>query len=260
MNWHRHPELLDRLAADYVVGTMRGGARRRFEATMQLHAEVARAAARWEQRLEPLGHALPALQPPQALWDRIEARSFGRATAPAAAPARAAGRGWLQRWLGPVPAAALSMGLVVGLALPVAWRGLDADPMQAQLPESYVGVLATAGGKPGLIVSSLRRGRIVDLKVIEAAAAPAGHRFVLWTLDAAGQPQRVGPLPALAKGQLRVDIGRSAEDLFARAVELAVSAEADPDAAVPTQPFAYRGLCGKLWPPPAPSQPAAKTP
>ena len=32
MDIHRHPERLDHLAAAYALGTLRGGARRRFEA------------------------------------------------------------------------------------------------------------------------------------------------------------------------------------------------------------------------------------
>ena len=32
MNLIKHPELIDRLAASFALGTLRGGARRRFEA------------------------------------------------------------------------------------------------------------------------------------------------------------------------------------------------------------------------------------
>ena len=44
MNITQHPELLDRLAASYALGTLRGGARRRFESLAREHATV-RAAA-----------------------------------------------------------------------------------------------------------------------------------------------------------------------------------------------------------------------
>ena len=40
MNIDRHPELLDRLASAYALGTLRGGARRRFEALARERAPV----------------------------------------------------------------------------------------------------------------------------------------------------------------------------------------------------------------------------
>ena len=269
MNWHRAPELLDRLAAEYALGTLAGGARRRFEAVMRQQPQVARAAAAWATRLQPLDARLEPLPADERLWSRIEAQAFGRAAsarneAPpvGAAPARGdSGRAasWWQRWFGPVPAAALSLGLVLGLALPLLQPLLQRDALQTQLPESYVGVLATAEGKPGLIVSSLRRGHTVDLKVLSRAAVPAGQVLVLWTLDARGVAQAVGALPPLAASFVSFELGHPAEDLFARAVELAVSVEpAGALLAAPGSAFVYRGLCGKLWPLKPPAQgPAA---
>jgi anti-sigma-K factor RskA len=40
-------ELADRLAAEYVLGTLRGAARRRFEQLLPAHRELADAVARW---------------------------------------------------------------------------------------------------------------------------------------------------------------------------------------------------------------------
>ncbi len=259
MNWHLSPQLLDRLAGEYVLGTMHGGARRRFQSMMQAHAQVARAAARWETQLEPMNADLPAMQAGDALWSRIAQRSFG--TGPARAPAsrldaRAAPSAWaasVRRWLAPIPAAALSMGLMLGVGAPLVWQTLQADRYETQLPESYVGVLATADGKPGLIVSSLRRGKTVDLKVLRAVPVPPDSQLVLWTLDANGVAQPVGPLPALAGTFVSLDLGRSSEEAFSRAVELAVSVEAaGATPAAPSLPYVYRGLCGKLWRPAPP--------
>lgn len=269
MNWHQHPELRDRLAAEYALGTLSGGARRRFEAVLRAHPDVARAVARWDARLQPLTDPLPTLPASDALWARIAERSFGGA-APAASSAAPAGAGpvrsaaaragaWWQRWLAPIPAAALSLGLLLGVGVPLVIQ-LDREQVQdTQLPESYVGVLATAAGKPGLIVSSLRRGHTVDLKLLQRQPLPEGQVFVLWTLDAQGAPQMVGALPPFGSNFVSLVLPKPAEDLFARAVELAVSVE--PAGSLPAQPgaaFVYRGLCGKLWPvKPAPASAAA---
>ncbi len=264
MNWHQHPALRDRLAADYAIGTLRGGARRRFEAVLHAHPDVARAAARWDERLQPLNDALPMPSVPagDALWARIAERSFGAGPAaaadaarPFAAPPRrraAAGgtTAWWQRWLAPVPAAALALGLLLGLAAPL-WRQAHQPDRSSgpQLPESYVGVLATAAGKPGLIVSSLRRGQTVDLKVLQRVPVPPGSQLVLWTLDAQGVAQAVGPLPAFTGNFVSLALAQPAEALFNRAVELAVSIEPPgPAPETPGSAFVYRGLCGKLWP------------
>jgi anti-sigma-K factor RskA len=272
-------ERLDRLSADYALGTMPRGARRRFETWIARDLDVARAAARWHQRLLPLVLRLKPVSPPPSLWTRIEAQLF---TPPQRVAAAAGGgergdltrRGWL-RWLAPLPAGMLAAGLTMGLVGPALWRagagGGEAEGEPAaggpQLPQSYVGVLATAAGKSGLIVSSLRQGRVVDLKRLGPAptapgGAAAGRVLVLWWIGADGVPQAVAQVPDAPFAS--VTLPASSEQVFGRAVELAVSHEV-PGFAVapaagtalpaPTLPFVYRGLCGKLWPPPA--QPAS---
>ena len=260
MNLHRHPELLDRLAAEYALGTMHGGARRRFQALMRQHVIVTQAVARWDERLTPMSAQLPEMPPGDAMWSRIEQRAFGSSGSTAPSPPalqrsvapperRAAAPTWWQRLFAPLPAGALAFGLMLGVAAPTVFQLLQTEGYDAQLPESYVGVLATADGRQGLIVSSLRRGRALDLKVIQAVPVPAGSVAVLWTLDAQGRPQAVGPLPPLpAGGFVSVALPRVADELFARAVELAVTVE--PAGSLPAQPgsaYVYRGLCGKLW-------------
>jgi hypothetical protein len=76
----------------------------------------------------------------------------------------------------------------------------------------------------------------------------------------------VGTLPALqnlAPGTFAgITLPRTANEVFTRAVELAVSAEpAGTTPAAPSQPFVYRGLCGKLWRlPPASASASASAP
>ncbi|MDE2220974.1 MAG: hypothetical protein KGJ52_11430, partial [Gammaproteobacteria bacterium] len=70
----RHSHLLDRLAADYVLGTMRGGARARFERWRGTSTLVDELARRWEQQLAPLAIRLRPVAPPPVLLARIQRR------------------------------------------------------------------------------------------------------------------------------------------------------------------------------------------
>jgi anti-sigma-K factor RskA len=102
----------DALAAGYVAGTLRGGARRRFESLLPGHPALRAAVAEWQARLMPLTVALQPVQPTAALWQGIQQRLW---PAPAAAP-------WWQRlglWRG---AATLATVAAVGLAVLVAAR------------------------------------------------------------------------------------------------------------------------------------------
>lgn len=239
MNWYRNPSAIEQLAAAYVAGTLQGRARRRFESAMQTQPALVAAVNDWTRRLGPLHQALPEQAPSAALWTRIEKATTQRA-APAAAPS------WWRRLLAPVPAGALAVGLMVGALLPVLWQAQVSSRRDMELPDSYVGVLATAQGQPGLIVSSLRRGTKVDIKQVTPVAVPAGQTLYLWRIDKAGAVAGVGPLP---EGRFtHITLDGPAEEVFFPAVELAVSLEAaGARPAAPSTPYVYRGLCGKLW-------------
>ena len=71
---YRHPELQDRLAAEYVLGGLRAGARQRFITLMRDDAGLRRAVTEWEDRLLPLAMALPPETPPAHVWQAIAAR------------------------------------------------------------------------------------------------------------------------------------------------------------------------------------------
>jgi anti-sigma-K factor RskA len=243
MKRYQHPAVIEHLASAYVAGTLHPATRRRLEALMQKNTPLALEVDAWSERLAPLFERLPAQKPSAALWAQIEQRTV----APPAAPQKTASQKWWS-WLSPLPLANLMVGLVLGLvALPL-WHTLSNPAQEAQLPASYAGVLGTADGKPGLVVSSLRHGMQIDVRQITPVAVPAGQTLYLWRLDAQGVATAIGPL---ANGKwVQTPLAEPAEKVFFTAVELAVSLE--PMGSKPTAPtgaFVYRGLCGKLWKP-----------
>lgn len=82
-----HPDLRSRLASEYVLGTLRGHARRRFEEYLKRDPALRAEVVRWEQHLSPLAARLKPVDPPARVWQRIEARldraSRGREPRPA---------------------------------------------------------------------------------------------------------------------------------------------------------------------------------
>jgi anti-sigma-K factor RskA len=74
MNIQHNEELRDRLASEYVLGTLIGGARRRLETWMKADAALRRAVAEWQDRLTPMVEFATAVQPPPSVWSTIVKR------------------------------------------------------------------------------------------------------------------------------------------------------------------------------------------
>jgi anti-sigma-K factor RskA len=245
---YRQPELRERLASEYVLGTLHGRARPRFQQLMRVDPELQARVAFWEQRLMPMAARLSAAAPSAKVWQAIAARVAPREQAVQARPSGLL-RG-LANWFDLRTLGSVAAGLFVGVAVTLMGpRLLDrdaADVAESQLPQSYVGVLATADGRTGLIVSSLRHGKVMDVKHVVRVPVATGHTLYLWTIDADGNARPVGPVP---QGSfVQVPLSESSEKLFGKATELALSIE--PVNSAPVQPsgaYVYRGLCGKLW-------------
>lgn len=187
MDYGRLP-LADRLAAEYVLGTLRGGARRRLDTLLPAHPQLRAAVHAWQARLAPLADSVPAVEPSPAVWQRIEQRLFAvRGDAAAAAPS------WWQRlalWQGLATAAtvvAIGLGVLLNQPLPVQPPiviVLNANP-------DAVGVL------PARFVASVSPdGRALVLRPVDAVALDAGRALELWAVPGQGAPRSLGLVSA----------------------------------------------------------------
>lgn len=243
MNYLR-PDLLRALARDHALGTMTGGARRRFDRLLREQPQARAALAGWHAVFAPLAAEVPEVQPREAVWQRLEQRLFGGPAAQARG-AQPAGRSWWPRWLG-VPVGALAGALVAGVALQQnpGWIGHEA--MQEALPQSYVGLLSDAAGKPAVLASSRRHGRTLTVKMLQPVEPPAGTVARLWALPRDGSaPVALGAVPA--RGSATIALPDTSERLFFTVERLAVSFEPGPTGTGPTQPYVVSGPCVKLW-------------
>jgi anti-sigma-K factor RskA len=62
------------LSSEYVLGSLHGPARVRFQRLLMQHNSMRHTLWRWESRLNELGTALPNVQPAPEVWERIQSR------------------------------------------------------------------------------------------------------------------------------------------------------------------------------------------
>ena len=170
-------ELLDRLAAEYVLGTLRYRARRRFERWL-LSPQVGAIVKAWEERLAGLEPQLAPVTPPAAVWhgieEKLELRKLQRR--PAA------------RWL--AIAASLAFFVVAGILLTYGrrptCRSSRARRSRCCRPTRR---LSTGVSRFSATTrsSSLHVQNVYDL--------PAGKAHELWALPEGGAPVSLGLLP-----------------------------------------------------------------
>jgi anti-sigma-K factor RskA len=185
-----NPTLADRLAAEYVLGTLRGPARRRFEALLPAHPALRAAVRAWEDRLVLLAASEEGVEPPEQVWRGIRARLFGAASATAVSEAR----GWrvLAWWRALAGAgfvATLALVLVLNqepAAQPPVVVLLQANPDVAQAAQAVFGTQAA------FVASVSADGRALVLRPLAALPAPAQKALELWAVPAQGSPRSLG--------------------------------------------------------------------
>jgi len=197
-------ELVDRLAAEYVLGTLRGRARRRFERWL-VSPQVGDIVKGWEARLAGLEPRLEAVTPPSTVWRGIENRLALR-------------RKPVTRWL--AVAASLLLFAVIGF---YALRQPPAAPLAATQK-------ALIQENPQTIywsVELLGDNQELAVQVQGTHALEPGKALELWVLPAPGvndgQPVSLGLLPT--RGAERRVLTAAQRAALAGAKQLAVSLE-----------------------------------
>jgi anti-sigma-K factor RskA len=176
-----NPDLIDRLASEYVLGTLRGPARRRFESWRASAPLVDRRCRFWEDRLMHLAKSLKPLEPPAHVWQAIRRRLNLSQAQPA--------RRWARAF-----AVAASVVLVVGLAVLLYWRSVPTVHATA------VATLATKAGAPVWSIEVFGTTNRVVMRVETPPARQPGHDYELWALPTGGKPVSLGVMPVEGSG------------------------------------------------------------
>lgn len=241
---YSHPDLLEHLASSYVLGTLGGGARRRFERLQRDRADLRMLVAQWEGRLNQLATSIPVQQPSKQLWAVIAARTQPIATRQPS--------GWAN-WLRPAGfglgglAAGVLAASAVFFTTPALFMTADQIAMRTgeKLPQSYVGLLTDAAGNGKVLASSLRYGKTMSIKAIGPFTPPAAGRLVLWAVPANAPAFAIGTVPAT--GTAVAILPDTSEKLLSKVSKLVVTVETDAAPVAPGEQVVFRGNCAKLW-------------
>ena len=197
-------QVVDRLAAEYVLGTLRGGARRRFERWRASSPLVDERAVFWEDRLLGLAKRTTPLTPPARVWEGVRQRLGFVERAPR--------RGKLR-----VLALAASIAVIVILGGLLYWNTFG--PQHA----TQVASISAASGTRVWTVQIFGKTARLTVRAGELPVTPAGRDYELWALPTGGAPVSLGVLPRSGSSQRTLTDAQ--QRALASAPQVAVSIE-----------------------------------
>jgi anti-sigma-K factor RskA len=201
---HDDPQLIDALAAEYVLGTLRGRARARFERWRASSQPIDAAIRAWEERLVHMALATPAAQPPASVWVSIERRVRileGRGQRPS-------------QWR--ALAAVVAFAVLAGLGF-LLWRA-ERGPVL-----STYATIAQASGAPLWRIEVSPDYEHLRAVSLGSYARRADRSLELWALPEGKPPVSLGLLPA--QGGVERTLSTAQQSALRLAAHVAVSLE-----------------------------------
>jgi anti-sigma-K factor RskA len=264
MNILDRPELMDRLAASYALGTLRGGARRRFETLARSSPTLRVMAQVWQERFMSITELQPSEAPDPNVWKRIEnivaaeARPGLLAAESATADLLRRARNW---WRAGALAAALATIAAVAVTLnlrgELAGRETELARLQAQGVQlarsntelrtqleaqphvAYVAVLTDEKATPMMLAMfDHKHGQLMLKRMVSYQEGPE-KSLQLWAIPAGGAPRSMGVL-----GEQPVMQMPAAAQMVIESPVMAITLEPKggvPAGAGPTGPVLWKG-------------------
>lgn len=236
---YQDPKLRNKLAAEYVLGTLRGLARARFQRLMRHDPELRQLVDDWEKKLMPLAHAVPEVTPPARVWERIQDRIASPKTA--TAPAKPGFLQSLALWRSLAvfaSVAAIALGVVL-TQLP----GPEPVPLP---PRMQVVVMSDKEKNPRIAVSwpAAQPGlkRTLQVRVMGHEEMAPDTSWELWCLPAGGKnPISMGLLTTDQEQRMQVAKGKWPDLDSAEGMAMSVEPKGGSPTGLPTGPVIYAG-------------------
>ncbi len=209
------------LAAEYVLGTLQGPARRRFDRLITDRADVRFSVWRWERHLNGFASGLEPRKPPRRVWNNVRRRID------LSQPAMTAFRG---RWRG--------FWLALPTAIAAAWLAVALLPAPTA---ERMAVFADQNAETLWVISADLDQGLIQSEAVNAPARASNTSYELWVLPTEGPPLSLGLLPVIA-GSVETQISAQLVAALAGAGRLAISIEpvGGSPTGLPTGPVVYQ--------------------
>ena len=185
---HVTPELRSELAAEYVLGTMRGGARRRFEQFLRSDYALRAEVAKWEADLTPMAERLKPVRPPDHVWANIQARIGGTNLESAARKPVASWFDSVKFWrmLGTGFAALATVLLATLFTLRA-----NVGPANNEPQDPMMLAVLEDQGDPRMVVEQPKSGLLM-VKMVKPWKTMSDQSLELWVIPKDGPPRSLG--------------------------------------------------------------------
>jgi anti-sigma-K factor RskA len=217
----RNRDLLDRLAAEYVLGTLRGPARRRFE-RLSARSELAGGAVRrWEDRFTGIALGVQAVRPSNRVWSDVVRRideiehAQGR-------------RHGVRPWQ-----LALAASLV-GIVVAFGWYRFGQD-----LRPETVAQFATTDGRELWRVEASHDTTKLSVAAIGSVDLQPEHSYELWALPEGGTPVSLGLMPTTGSASEALTDAQRAALLKSRKLAISLEPSGGSPTGAPTGPVLH---------------------
>jgi anti-sigma-K factor RskA len=236
MKIHQNALLVEHLASSYALGTLRCGARRRFEFLAAKHVSLRVAVADWQSRLGAMNELSPASEPSPNVWKRIsnllalntpvatQAKSLFDELHSSLAKLRSKLRWWQRTSVGLALASSL---LMIG--------NVTVIQQASKAPNQFVAILTDETATESVLVTFDARTQKLNLKRLSKFQEGAEKSLQLWAIDTSGntvaKPESMGVLGTEAVLRLATDTKQLSQ--IERLPLLAVSLE--PKGGVPSE-------------------------
>lgn len=232
---YSNPQLRDKLAAEYVLGTLFGRARARFQALLRYDAGLRSLVAEWDARLTPLALAAGEIAPPPHVWRAISRRVAGAA--------RSGGWAGLAFWRG------LAVASTTFMLVLATFIGMAPQP---EPPMAMVAVMSDDKGQPAMVVSwpqmKAMRDPHIRIKVVqEHPVMEPGTSWEMWMLPGGkAAPVSLGLVTTDADQTMKLKQALAGRMGGAWGIAISVEPEGGSPTGAPTGPVIFKGQCVKI--------------